>query len=400
MRRYATALLLMAGTLVPAISASAQTENGGVGIRLLEAPTKREKDPRAQRSIVDHVKPGESFSRKFEVSNTTDGRRAISIYAAGADVKGGEFVVSDGRTQNELSGWITIDTTSADLDAGKSVQPRLTVTVPREASEGERYAVVWAELPPRKPTGGGIAVVNRVGLRVYLSVGAGGEPKTDFVIESLTAERDAQSVPVVKAVVRNTGGRALDLSGNLKLSEGPGRSSAGPFDARLGTTLAIGASEPVTVPLDKALAAGPWKARIELRSSTTVRVATGTITFPEGAGAKAQPVPAKPQKSSGGSATMLLIGGGGLLLMLLLLLGIFLFTRKKRPREEDDVPAQRLPLADVLTQLATADGARRDDLIGQAAAYGKEAIMASPLLPALPVDTARALGERVARTGR
>src|SRR3712207_2404732 len=153
MRRYVAAPLLMAGKLVPAIRASAQPEAGGVGIRLLEAPTARQDDPRARRSIVDHVKPGESFSRRFEVTNTTDGRRAISIYAAAADVRGGEFVPSDGKTQNELSAWISVDQTSADLAAGQSVQPRLTVAVPRDAPAGERYAVVWAELPPRKPAG-------------------------------------------------------------------------------------------------------------------------------------------------------------------------------------------------------------------------------------------------------
>ena len=399
MRRYVAGLVLVAGALAPATGAYAQTESGGVGIRLLEAPTERADDPRAQRSIVDHVKPGESFSRRFEVKNTTDGRRAISIYAAGAEVRGGEFVVAEGRAQNELSAWIAIDTPDADLDAGQAVQPRLTVTVPRDAPAGERYAVVWAELPPRKPSGGGIAVVNRVGLRVYLSVGPGGEPPTDFVIESLSAERDAQSRPVVKAVVRNTGGRALDLSGNLKLSDGPGGLSAGPFDARLGTTLAIGASEPVTVPLDPALPPGPWRARIELRSSNTVRVATAQVTFPAGAGSKSDPVPAQAEER-GGSRMPLVLGGLALLALLAILLGVFWLTRGKSPAGPRPVPEQRLPLDDVLTELRSATGARRDDLIGQAAAYGKEAIMASPLLPALPVETARALGERVARGGR
>src|SRR5687768_12419284 len=99
MRRTAI-FLLMAGALVaPAISASAQTPSpssgAGVGIRLLEAPTAREKDPRALRSVVDHVKPGTSFSRKFEVSNTTTNRRTVQIYTAAADVQGGTFVHAD-----------------------------------------------------------------------------------------------------------------------------------------------------------------------------------------------------------------------------------------------------------------------------------------------------------------
>jgi hypothetical protein len=391
--RRALVTLLMAGALAPAIGASAQQSNGGVGIRLLEAPTARQDDPRARRSIVDHVKPGTSFSRKFEVSNTTSGRRLVSIYAAGADVVGGSFAPADGRTQNELSGWITVDTASADLGPGQSVQPRLTVTVPPQAPAGERYAVVWAELPPVKGASG-VAVVNRVGLRVYLSVGAGGEPRTDFTIQSLTAERDAQRNPVVKATVKNTGGRALDLSGKLWLTEGPNKLAAGPFDARLGTTLAIGDTEDVTVPLDASLPAGPWHAKIELRSSTTVRTAEATISFPDAAGATSAAVPAHEVTKSGNTVGYVL-AGVGLLVVLLLALLVLLLLRRRRSR----VVVAR-PLEEILADLRTASGKQRAALLAEAAAYGKDAIMASPALASLPVQTARDLGERVARAGR
>ncbi|MDQ1711884.1 MAG: hypothetical protein QOE45_1334 [Frankiaceae bacterium] len=400
MRRTVATLLLMAGALAPAIDASAdvwQASGGGVGIRLLEAPTAREKDPRARRSIVDHVRPGASFSRRFEVSNTTDGRRAISVYAAAADVVGGEFVPADGRTQNDVSGWITLDTGTADLGPGQSVQPRLTVTVPNDAAAGERYAVVWAELPPSRPPGGGIAVVNRVGLRVYLSVGSGSEPPTDFAIESLTAERDPGARPVVQATVRNTGARALDLSGELRLTEGPGGLSAGPFEVKVGTTLAIGATEPVTVLLDPALPPGPWRGTITLRSGVTERTATGLITFPAGSGTSAPPVAVTtPAKKAAGSGSPLLLIGLLLAALLLAVVGAVTYNRRRR-----SVPAPApAPLNDVLAELRTAEGARRRDLIAQAASYGKEAILASPVLPELPVQTARQLGERVAKSGR
>lgn len=399
MRRTVAILLLMAGALVaPAISASAQTESGGVGIRLLEAPTARQDDPRARRSVVDHVKPGASFTRKFEVSNTTQNRRTIQIYAAAAEVQGGTFVPADGRTQNELSSWITVSQPSADLQPGQSVQPTMAIAVPGDAPQGERYAVVWAELPPRTPPGGGVAVVNRVGLRIYLSVGPGGEPAMDFRIESLTATRDKDKRPVVQASVKNTGGRALDLSGNLLLTEGPGGLRAGPFDANLGTTLAIGASAPVSVPLDPSLPDGPWKARIELRSSNTVRTAEATITFPSAAGQSAPPVEATPVGDDGGGLPLPLLVGGAVGLLVLGLLLFLLLGRRRRDPAVAAVPV--LPLDDVLTELRSADGGRKEELMRQAAAYGREAIMASPVLPSLPVQTARELGERVAKAGR
>ena len=399
MRRTFPILLLMAGALVaPAISAfahTAQSGAGSVGIRLLEAPTAREKDPRATRSIVDHVKPGTSFTRKFEVLNNAQVRRTVQIYDAAADVLGGEFVVADGRTQNELSSWITTSMTSADLAPGQSVTPTVTVAVPADAVAGERYAVVWAELPPSRPPGGGVAVVNRVGLRVYLSVGPGGEPPTDFVIESLTATRDATKRPVVQATIRNTGGRALDLTGNLRLSEGPAGLSAGPFDAKVGTTLAIGASAPVAVPLDPQLQDGPWTATIEMRSSTTVRRATGRITFPSAANASAAPVNAEPVEDDegGGIPILPLVLGIGALLLLGLLLVRFL-------RGRGAAPVHVMPLDEVLTELATAEGARKDELMRQAVVYGAAAIQASPRLRHLPVDTAAELGRRVSKSGR
>jgi hypothetical protein len=80
--------------------------------------------------------------------------------------------------------------------------------------------------------------------------------------------------------VHNTGGRALDMSGTLRISAGPGGLKAGPFPASLGTTLAIGDTEPVTILLDKQLPAGPWKARVDLHSGLVQRHAQATITFP------------------------------------------------------------------------------------------------------------------------
>jgi len=85
---------------------------------------------------------------------------------------------------------------------------------------------------------------------------------------------------MVLADVHNTGGRALDMNGSLQLTAGPGGLSAGPFPATLGTTLAIGDTETVTIPLDKALPAGPWDARITLHSGLLNRSAKATITFP------------------------------------------------------------------------------------------------------------------------
>ncbi|MEX2275085.1 MAG: hypothetical protein WEA10_05935 [Actinomycetota bacterium] len=96
----------------------------------------------------------------------------------------------------------------------------------------------------------------------------------------MTATRSPDGLPMVLATVHTTGGRALDISGDLELLDGPGGLRAGPFPVNLGTTLAIGDTEPVTIVLDAQVPAGPWDAHIDLRSGLLEGSAEATITFP------------------------------------------------------------------------------------------------------------------------
>lgn len=283
------ALLLPA---VPALAAPAPPPPPGVGIRLLDAPTARAKDPRAHVYIVDQVKPGARFTRHVEVSNGDSTPTDLIVYPAAATVQSGAFTVEGRATAGAVAQWVTVSPTSLHLASGSSAVVQVTVAVPADAPPGEVYGGVVAERPS-STSGPGTHVSLRAAIRVYLSVGAGGEPASDFSIDSLTAARSPSGQPYVLAQVHNTGGRALDLSGTLRLSDGPGALSAGPFDATLGTTLGIGQTEPVTVLLDKALPAGPWKATVLLRSGVLRVRAEATITFPTADGSQAAPVKAK-----------------------------------------------------------------------------------------------------------
>jgi hypothetical protein len=139
---------------------------------------------------------------------------------------------------------------------------------------------VWAQTRSAAPAGGGITRVSRVGIRLYISVGTGAAPASNFTIDSLTGKRSPDGQPAVVASVHNTGGRALDMSGALQLSHGPGGLSAGPFAANLGTTLAIGATEPIMIMLDKQIPDGPWHVLVTLRSGLLERSARAIVDFP------------------------------------------------------------------------------------------------------------------------
>ena len=265
-------------TLAPHATATTAAP-GSIGIRLLDVPVSEANDPRARLYIVDHVAPGAIVRRSIEVSNSTSSDLAVSLYPAGATIESGSFIGDAGHTANDLSSWTTVSQAAPQIPAGGTATATVTITVPTDATAGEQYAIVWAEV--RTPAGAsGVTEVNRVGVRIYLSVGSGAAPAASFTIGSLTAGRSPQGDPVVIADVHNTGGTALDMRGTLQLSDGPGGLSAGPFPAALGVTLAIGATEPVTVTLNEVVPNGPWLARMALGSGLTERTAQATITFP------------------------------------------------------------------------------------------------------------------------
>jgi len=281
-------LLLLAGTgaIVPLSSAfaspanSAATTTGSVGIRLVAVPGASLKDPLANSYVVDAMAPGTRLTRSVEIDNDTSASVAVAVYPAAASIVRGNFAFASGNSANELSGWTSLSHDVLRLAPGGEALDTLTINVPGSASSGERYAVVWAAVSAPPAAAGGITLVNRVGVRMYLSIGPGGAPASNFTIGSLTAERSATGKALVVANVHNSGQSTLDLSGSLTLSKGPGGLHTDPSTATLGTVLAPGVSEPVTVQLASELPRGPWRADLSLTSGLLQRSAVATITFP------------------------------------------------------------------------------------------------------------------------
>jgi hypothetical protein len=100
----------------------------------------------------------------------------------------------------------------------------------------------------------------------------------------MTAERDASGRAVVHAKVHNTGGRALDLTGALKMSQVSGNISAGPYPVDSGKSLAPGQSASVDVIVTDQVADGPWNVSLTLKSGLLEVTHGARITFPKGPG--------------------------------------------------------------------------------------------------------------------
>jgi hypothetical protein len=288
------AVLALTGTavLTPAAGAGAPSSPppvtppaGSIGVRLLDAPTTESADPRARLYIIDHLDLGAVIHRRIQVVNTTERPAQLTVYPDAATITDGTFTAAPGHTPNELTGWIGTDPAALSVPAASTAQVTVTITVPPDASPGERYAVVFAEASSAPPSSGGVGETNRVGIRAYLSVGPGGPPAADFTIDALTAHRTPDGHPLVTAQVHNTGGRALDMTGTLTLTGGPGGLTAGPFPVALGTTLAPGDTAPVTATLDPQLPNGPWTATLTLTSGLIQHTTQATLQFPPPGGA-------------------------------------------------------------------------------------------------------------------
>jgi hypothetical protein len=326
MRTRLIALLLVVGvgTLAPASIAFAAPPSpastaGSIGIRLVPLPGTSPDDPLGSSYVVDRLPPAASLRRGVEIDNHTRSTVDISVYPAAASIVRGGLAFAAGHAGNELSSWTSVSNHLLRLAPGTEAFDTLTISVPKSASPGERYAVLWAEVSAH-PAAGGVTLVNRVGIRMYLSVGSGGGPQSSFTVGPLTAGRSTSGEPLVLAEVHNSGQGTIEISGTLALSDGPGGLRAGPFATPHGTIITPGVSKPIIVQLHSGLPRGPWRADLSLTSGLLQHSAAATITFPPGGAAK---VP-----GAAGFSTLILVVIVLLVLLVITALGLLVSRRR------------------------------------------------------------------------
>jgi hypothetical protein len=277
-------LAVVAGTMTPVAAAATQPKTGpagGFGTRLVDVPVSEANNPRALRYIIDYLPTGTTIHRRILVTNDETRTAHLTVYPDAAQISGEQFTGDAGATRSELTGWISVQHPAVTLAPGASEMDLVTIKVPLGATRGEHYGVVWVQQESfaRDSNGYGVNEVTRVGIRVYLAVGRGGAPPTVFAITSITGRRSAKGQPSLLVHVDNTGGRAVDLDGTVRLTNGPGDTSAGPFPAQQIITLAPGQSGNISFAPPKSLPDGPWRAKVTLVSGITTITATQTVQF-------------------------------------------------------------------------------------------------------------------------
>lgn len=287
MRLFLAMLTAMLLGLGAGVVATAQPDGdgpptGSLTIALLDGASADTDDPRAQVYITDHLAPGETVEHTVRITNDMGAEETIELYAGPATLVDGDFTVANRGEINELTGWVSLTAEELVLADGQSDEVTVTIAVPDDAPEGEQYGVIWAAAQPRDGDDAEVQVVSRVGVRMYLSVGPGGAPAAAFRVDDLQPDRDGDGDAVVRSHVTNTGGRAVDLTGQLELTAGPGGLSAQSVTAKT-TTVAPGESGVVefTVPDSAALPAGPWQAAVTVESGHLTEAVDEQITFPD-----------------------------------------------------------------------------------------------------------------------
>jgi hypothetical protein len=286
-RPQTVGLLLLAALVFPvagavaSVSAQQASDTGGIGIRIFETSAAARQDPLSRSYLVNRMAPGATVRRQVEVTNGTGSVANVSVYPAAATLVQGQFAFAGGHSRNELSSWTSVSSPTLRLSPGARAIETVTIHVAKDAASSERYGVIWAEVSVRASGSRGVTLANRVGIRMYVSVGPGGAPPLNFVIGPLSAKRAASSgQALLLAKVHNKSRRTIAIGGSLTLSHGPGGVRAGPFAAKLALPLSPGATRLLTVRLDKRLPRGPWRADLRLQSGTIRRVVTAQITFP------------------------------------------------------------------------------------------------------------------------
>jgi hypothetical protein len=319
-RLIVLALLVTATFQVGAALSAAPSrhQSGSFGIQLLGAPGQTPGGPLSRVYIVDRLAPGTTINRRVEISNSTRSIAHVAVYPAAASFRHGRFGFAAGRRPNELSSWTSVSQGALRLPAGDKAFETVTIKVPEHASSGERHAVVWAEMSASAGRAGGVTLVNRVGIRIYLSVGQGGAGLASFTVGSLHGERSASGRPFIATSVTNGGQQTLTIGGSLTLSNGPGGLRLPAIPVELGAALARNASEQAKVPLDKQLPRGPWHVRLRLSSGLIQRTADASIVFP-------RPAPAATPAAASNFSVYIVVG---ILSVLISVVTTLLFFRR------------------------------------------------------------------------
>jgi len=276
--------------------------------------------------VYNDVSPGDRLHGYAGVINYSSTPVTFTLYPADAvDTNTGGFdVVRQGQKSIGIGAWTTLAKSTATIPAGLEANVPFTIQVPTNATPGDHYGGIMAQISSTsKGKGGNFLVNRRVGARIYMHVVGPLHPSLE--IQNLTVDYHgtvnpfAAGAATVSYTVTNNGNVALAGDQIVSITSIFGTLASTP--APRVVNLIPGASQDIKVTLSGIPPAGPIDAKVTLTPSlpkgtngkvTTKHPAT-LATFQQSTGAWAFPWPQ-------------------LLLFVLLILALWRFRRWRKRR--------------------------------------------------------------------
>lgn len=143
--------------------------NGDISI----APTKASNpsDPRTQSWFIYSFGPGLKHQDKVAVKNETNKVKTLALYAVDAYTtpQGGFALRNFNDPRDHVGKWVSLENNTVTLNPGEEKTVSFEYTVPANAEPGEYAGGIIAE-DREQIQGKGLAVVKRVGVRVYHTI--------------------------------------------------------------------------------------------------------------------------------------------------------------------------------------------------------------------------------------
>ncbi|HVF75962.1 MAG TPA: hypothetical protein VM938_13030 [Acidimicrobiales bacterium] len=259
MRRNLWGALAVALALVAPPPASA-AENAEFSLRPDRPATAEARD---RSYVVRTVEPGAEFSDRLLAVNLTDKPIELDVAPVDATITGdGQF--APGTATQADGRWLTVTPARVRVPARGTTPVSVRVKVPADAAEGDHIAAVVAQ-KAGPPTGSGnVQLVQRVGVRVYLTVqsAAGESGRTGGLARTFEFKDLRWAGDAFEVDVQNTGDLLVEPLGTLTISRG---GLDGSTDLPVLGTVPPREQRTFKVPPPKPLEPGTYDARMKLR---------------------------------------------------------------------------------------------------------------------------------------
>lgn len=166
------------------------------------------------------VKPGAVFREVIEIANVGQTPARLSVSTADWTLnESGAAVFSGALAPGSCRPWTALEATELEVGSQSRRRFRFEVRVPADAADGQcRFAIMFEGEPTPMPNGA-VPVAGRIGIIVYLDIGAGAARLR--IVEAGTTELDGATVPFLR--VANDGNAHGRLQGFLDAVDATGK---------------------------------------------------------------------------------------------------------------------------------------------------------------------------------